>query len=220
MKKLLLLLLFFQTNILAQQSIRDIRTPQKELIPKTYEVVFKIANRFQGSTIFGDNKDPKTIPVSVTMFDIQFLGNNPFFGILRIFIQTPIVNSSVSAQHDDPFLKNLNNTSIGIGGGGNWYIHSTKTSNSTKWFGILLSLFGYANLGVANSTYKDGIYNSNIGAEINLRFEHYLKNHLGIIYGFDLGFSTLHYKNIVSLDDITTLTTASLYYGATIGFTF
>ena len=220
MKIFLLLLLFFQSNIFAQQNREDLKISQKIDIPKTYEVVFKIANRFQGSTIFGDNKDPKTVPVSVTMFDIQFLGNIPFFGVLRIFIQTPIISSSISAQKDDPFLKNLNNTSIGIGGGGNWYLYKSKNLTTSKWFGILLSIFGYANIGVANSVYKDGVYSSNIGAEINLRFEHYLKNHLGIIYGFDLGFSTLHYKDITDLDNITTTTTASLYYGATIGFTF
>lgn len=220
MKKLLLLLLLFQSNMFAQENTGDLKVSQKLDIPKTYEVVFKVANRFQGSTVFEDNQDSKSVPISVTMFDIQFLGNIPFFGILRIFVQTPLSDSDFNTQRDDPFIKSLNNTSIGIGGGGNWYLYKSKNLTASKWFGILFSMFGYINLGVANSVYKDGVYNGNIGAELNLRFEHYIKNHFGILYGFDMGFSSLHHKDVTDLDNITTTATASLYYGLVLGFTF
>lgn len=227
MKILLILLLIIHSNVFTQNINEETQNNNTKrtntgvsTLPKTYEITFKVATRFQGDTIFVDNKSPQTIPVSVTMFDIQFINKYPVFGILRIFVQTPIINSSTTAQLNDPFLKNLNNTSIGIGGGGNWYIYSTKKENSTKWFGVLLSFFGYFNLGVANKNVKDDKNSSNIGAEINLRMEHYLKNHLGILYGFDLGFSTLHYRSTNSTGDLVTTATASLYYGVTIGFMF
>lgn len=59
------------------------------------------------------------------------------------------------------------------------------------------------------------------GGEVNLRIEQFVRRNFGIVYGFDVGFSTLHYKKLDPIGSLEeTLGTIGVYCGAVLGFTF
>ena len=200
---------------------KTIEAYKKTQLPDFYVPLFKVANRFQGSTIFLDNKDNTTVPISMTMIDIQFMRYSSLFGIIRFYTQTPMKSSSYAQQASDPFLKNLNNTTVGIASGGGWHLYDSRKADTGKGINISVAFFGFYNIGVANRTIDDGEHTSNGGAEINFRIEQFLHRNLGIVYGFDVGFSTLHYKELDPISNLEkSLGTTSVHYGAVLGLAF
>ena len=200
---------------------KTIEAYKKTQVPDFYVPLFKVVNRFQGSTIFLDNQNPTTVPMSVTMIDIQFMRYSPLFGILRFYTQTPMKSSSYEDQLSDPFLKNLNNTTIGIASGGGWHVYDSRKADTGKGLNISIAFFGFYNIGVANKTMDDNDHTSNGGAEVNFRIEQFVHRNVGIVYGFDVGFSTLHYKELDPSGNLEqTLGTISIHYGAVIGLAF
>ncbi len=128
---------------------------EKTRLPDYKVPLFKVATRFQGSSIIFDNKPNKTMGISVTMIDMQLMRYSPLFGILRVFTQSPFKASPVSEQAD-PFIRNLNNTTIGIGGGGGWYVYDSRKAATGKGTSILLSFFGFYNLGLRETSSHTG----------------------------------------------------------------
>lgn len=56
---------------------------------------------------------------------------------------------------------------------------------------------------------------------MNFRVEQFVHRNVGIVYRFDVGFSTLHYKEIDPITNLErSLGTISVHYGAVLGFSF
>ena len=56
---------------------------------------------------------------------------------------------------------------------------------------------------------------------MNFRLEQFVQRNVGIVYGFDVGFSTLHYKELDPVSNLEiSLGTISIHYGAVLGLTF
>ncbi len=229
---MLLLLLLISTVTFAQndpemQAFIDKELPhviekyKQSKQPDYWVPRFKIATRFQMTSISVDNQDTQFIPMSVTMLDIQYMRYSHVFGIFRVFTQTPMVASSTSLQESDIFLQNVNNTTIGVATGGGWYLYDSRKVDTGKGIGVMASFFGRWNFGVANKTIDNGEYLSSAGAEFNLRVEQNFYRNFGMIYGFDIGYDNFHFTKTDPVTELEqSLGSIAVNYGLTIGFIF
>lgn len=55
----------------------------------------------------------------------------------------PMKSSSYAEQRRDPFLKNLNNTTVGIAGGGGWYVYDSRKADTGKGIGFLIAFLDF-----------------------------------------------------------------------------
>ncbi len=228
----LLLLLLICSISFAQEDLKMQKYIDKEL-PKVIEKYkqtkqpdywvprFKVATRFQATTISIDNQDSQTIPMSVTMLDIQYARYSHVFGIFRVFTQTPMKASSKALQESDIFLQNVNNTTVGVATGGGWYLHDSRKVDTGRGIGVMASFFGRWNFGVANKTTDNGEFLSSAGAEFNLRVEQNFYRNFGMIYGFDIGYDNFHFTKTDPVSELEqSLGSIAVNYGLTIGFIF
>ncbi len=74
-------------------------------------------------------------------------------------------------------------------------------------------------MGLANSVVKTKENQSSGGAEFNFRVEQSFYRNFAMIFGFDIGYSNLYFKDTID-GDYLTLSATTIYYGAVLGFAF
>ena len=189
----------------------------KMQLPDYFIPIFKVSNRFQGSSIILKDQKNINVPVSTTMFDVQISRYSKSFLLLRLFVETPMSYSSLDSQNSNPSIKSLNNTSIGVGIGLGWYYYDSRTALKPTGVTVSSTLLGSWSIGVANSTTPDFEKENNGMFEINFRVEHFIKQNFAILYGLDLGTVFLTHNNAASN---TKYVTTGVMYGAVFGFSF
>lgn len=167
----------------------------KMLLPDSLVPIFKVSNRFQGSSIFKYQGYNITVPISVSMIDMQVLRYTRGFMLLRFFVATPMHVNPLAQQLENPFTQTLNNTSVGLAFGGGWHVYNSFTALKPTGVKVSIAILGFWYIGVANSTVENFNKDSNSGLELNFRVEHFIKRNFAFLYGFDVGFGVLTHRD-------------------------